>query len=73
MSRHFYLRPAGAAQLLGLTDRQLTSLVRRQLIPHITLPTGQLLFDEQDLAQWVATLKAKPKRAPRVSQLACTS
>ena len=49
------------ARLLELTPRKVQTLVRNRTIPHLTLPTGEIRFDPDDLAAWAETLKQSPE------------
>jgi hypothetical protein len=38
---------------LNVHTKRVKELVRDQLIPHLKLPTGEVLFDPDELATWV--------------------
>ena len=44
-------------ELLHLPQRRLNVLIEANEIPHIRLPTGDVRFDQHDLAEWTAELK----------------
>ena len=48
-----------AADLLGLSPRQLMKMVRNKQIPFVKLPNKEILFDPIDLELWVQALKAR--------------
>jgi excisionase family DNA binding protein len=47
-----------AASLIGLTNRELGSLVRRRQVPFVPIPGNHVIFDRQDLAEWLNGLKS---------------
>jgi excisionase family DNA binding protein len=65
MAAIFYLTAFGVAQMLGVTEREVTKLAREHRIPYIPLPGGQLRFDRGDVAAWVDGLKRQPTHAVR--------
>mgnify|MGYP001006670426 CR=1 FL=1 len=46
-----------AAELLRLTSRQVAKLAKRGELPHVVLPGGEVRYDPDDLAKWVAARK----------------
>jgi predicted site-specific integrase-resolvase len=56
-----YLLPTDLAQLLGATDRQVNAWTRRGIIPHITLPSGDVLYIRSDIDAWLLSLR-QPRR-----------
>lgn len=52
-----YLAPDEVATLLHLTPRELERLTREDVIPHIALPTGDVLYIRSDIDAWVASLR----------------
>ena len=44
-----------AAEILCLTVRQVARLARRDDLPHVNLPNGELRFDADDLRAWIET------------------
>lgn len=54
-----------AARLLGLTTRQVMRLVRRDELPHVELPNGEVRFTEGDLSAWVESRKRPAREATR--------
>lgn len=60
--RPFYVSTAGAARILGLTDRKVRCMARARLIPHAVLPCGELRFNEADLFEWLESLRVKVER-----------
>jgi hypothetical protein len=46
-----------AAEILCLTARQVSRLARRDDLPHVNLPNGELRFDPEDLRAWIESLK----------------
>ncbi len=49
---------------LSLTPQQIERLARKNLLPSIRLPNGDLLFDPAELRGWLHTLRASGKEAP---------
>jgi hypothetical protein len=54
----------GAARILGLTERQLSRLVERGIVPHVMLPDGDVRFVEADLWAWVEARKQATGETP---------
>jgi hypothetical protein len=44
-------------QWLSLSTRVVERMARRREIPSLVLPSGELLFDCAELAQWAQTLR----------------
>ncbi len=51
------LTPGEAAGLLHVPPARLTRWSRDFEIPHIRMPNGEILFDEDDLLAWIEDLK----------------
>ena len=53
-----------AAQMLSITDREVSRLVKSKLIPTVRLPIGNVVrFAAADLERWVAEHKQEPAEA----------
>jgi excisionase family DNA binding protein len=57
------LTPADVAGWLSLPARQVKRLARRGDIPAVELPGGELVFDADDLREWLRRRKAAVWRA----------
>ena len=47
------LTDAEAARLLRMLLARIKRLAKKNLIPHVALPDGELRFDEADLREWI--------------------
>jgi excisionase family DNA binding protein len=54
------LTDSEAADILGLTSRQVAKLARRGELPRVTLPCNEVRFDLDDLWRWVESHKRPP-------------
>jgi len=54
-----FLDVDGAATYLASTPTAIRSLVKRHGIPHHKAPNGRLLFDQEELRQWVTSSRRK--------------
>jgi hypothetical protein len=52
------LTPMDVGMWLSLPTRDVKRMARRGEIPCLTLPSGDLLFDPEELAAWVKGLRA---------------
>ena len=48
------------ASILGISVRKVNKLVREEAIPYVTLPTGEIRFDRDDLSVWLGDLRHTP-------------
>jgi excisionase family DNA binding protein len=46
-----------AAELLRILRSRLVRMARDGIIPYVALPDGEIRFDPQDLADWIASHK----------------
>jgi hypothetical protein len=51
------MTPHEIGQLLSWPPARAVRMARAGQIPHVLLPDGDILFDEADIAQWIATRK----------------
>ncbi|NLF08820.1 MAG: helix-turn-helix domain-containing protein [Pirellulaceae bacterium] len=61
------LYPSDAAAVLCLTPAQIRTLVRKGLLPHVSLPNGEIRFDPRDLESWVVAHKQESREAENAS------
>ncbi len=53
------LTPQDVALWLTLPTERVVRLARRGLLPSLKLPGGEILFDREELAAWVETLRER--------------
>jgi predicted DNA-binding transcriptional regulator AlpA len=58
------LNEAGAALVLGIRESEIRRLVRREEIPHVKLPNGDVRFIETDLWEWAQSFRCPATVAP---------
>jgi hypothetical protein len=52
-----FLDQYDVAQILLVSTRRVQSLVERNALPHILLPTGEIRFDIDDIYKWIEAHK----------------
>lgn len=52
-----FLDQYDVAEILLISTRRVQSLVERNALPHILLPTGEIRFDIDDIHKWIEAHK----------------
>jgi hypothetical protein len=58
------LTPSDVARWLSLPTSRVVNLARQGKIPCIVLPGGEMVFDPDELAQWLNALRTERKGEP---------
>lgn len=57
------LTPDDVGHWLAMTARNVKRLAREGVLPHISLPTGDIVFEPEEISRWVESRKVRSKEA----------